>query len=374
MKRLFSRGATLLVLGVLILSLAACSGPGVVGNTSGAAEGAEGSDSQDVSDDETSDHNTQNETELNTEPDEITDGSEKKLMRVGISQFIEHDALDASREGFIDGLALAGYIEGETLEITFSNAQGDAANSQTIAQQLAAGEYDILVGIATTAAQPMVNLIKDTPVLVTSIADPVYGGLVESLEEPGANVTGTKDSNPAADQVDLLLEMFPEIETVAVMHSSSEPNGVIQGEIAVAALEERGINVLHQTVANSNDLQSVVEGTIGLVDAWYISTDNLFASSMGIISQVGAEANMPIMVGERNMMEGGALATISLDYYDSGLQIAELAVEIFEEGTDPGTIPVRLPRYFNTYVNEEYAARIGYEIPQAILDRATPRG
>lgn len=333
MRHLLRRGAMLLSISVFALSLAACTG---------------------------------------SKPSDSTGISTDDNVVIGISQYVEHAALDAARQGFIDHLADEGYIEGENLTIKFQNAQGDPANAQTIAQQFASDSFDLILAIATPTAQALANAISDTPILVTAVTDPADAGLVDSNEAPGTNVSGTSDLNPVDEQIDLLTRLVPDAKTVAVMYASSEPNSVLQGELALDALSSRGLTGELYTTATSNDLQSVIESSVGKVDAWYIPTDNLFASSMGIVKQVAQDANIPVIIGEKNMMDAGGLATVALDYYELGKMTAVMAIDILKNGQDPADMPIQYQEDPRIYINQDFANEIGLEIPAAILKEAAP--
>lgn len=342
----------------LAVTITACTGTGGNETTTGTAA-------------ETGTENaTQDSTEETPTSTGATGETGGEVIRIGISQYVEHDALDAAREGFLDKLAELGYREGENLELTIQNAQAEQANAQTIAQNFATMDFDLILAIATPTAQALANLIDDTPILVTAVTDPQDAELVVTNEAPGRNVSGTSDLNPVAEQIDLLTRLVPDVETVAIMYASSEPNSVIQGKMAEAALEAKGLNAVFYTVAVSNDLQSVIESSVGQVDAWYIPTDNMFASSMGIVSQVATDAGIPVIAGEKNAMDAGALATVSLDYYVLGEMTAEMAVEILDEGANPAEMPIRYQDNPQIYVNESFAQAIGLEIPEDILAEA----
>lgn len=333
MKQILRRGAMLLSITVLAATVAACSG-------------------------------TTNKTDASKNTNTDT-------LKVGIAQYMEHDALDASRQGFLDRLAEAGYIEGENLTIDLQNAQGDPSNALTIAQKFAGDSaLDLILAIATPTAQALANQITDTPILVTAVTDPQDAGLVETNDAPGRNITGTSDLNPVKEQVELLIELVPDVSTVGILYAASEQNSVLQGELVIAELEAHGLKGELYTTPSSNDLQSVIESSVGKVDAWYIPTDNLFASSMGTVRQVSVDAKIPVMIGEYNMMKAGGLATVALDYYALGETTAEMALDIIENGTDPASMPIQYQTDPQVYVNEEVAAEIGLSIPESVLSRA----
>ncbi len=303
---------------------------------------------------------------------EAVKSGEKKQMRIAISQFVEHDALDESRIGFLERLAEHGYVEGENLTVNLQNAQGEPSNAQTIAQNITSvsKDLDLILGIATPSAEALVNLIDDVPILITAVTDPATSHLVASNEQPGNNVTGTSDLNPIKEQIDLLMRLAPDVKSVAVIYAASESNSVYQGELAMDYLAEVGLEGTIYATPSSNDLQSVIESSVGKVDAWYIPTDNVIASAMGIIRQVAVDNKIPVIAGEVNAMNNGALATVSLDYYTLGSMAADMAVEIFEDGKDPAEMAIRYQTDPKIHVNEAFAAEIGLEIPDDILAEA----
>ncbi|MFP4022018.1 MAG: ABC transporter substrate-binding protein, partial [Halanaerobium sp.] len=151
---------------------------------------------------------------------------------IGISQFVEHPSLDLAREGFIDQLAEEGFVEDENLKIDTQNAQAEFSTAQTIAQRFKQNSPDLILAIATPSAQTAANIISDIPVLITAVTDPVEAGIVESMENPGANITGTTDMNPVAKQIELIEQFLPEIKTLGVLYNPGEVNSTVQVELA----------------------------------------------------------------------------------------------------------------------------------------------
>lgn len=293
-------------------------------------------------------------------------GASSDSIKIGISQYIQHGALDLALEGFLDRLEEKGYEEGKNLILDIQNAQGENSNTHTIASKFAADKKDLILAIATPSAQALANQIKDVPIVVTAVTDPADAGLVDSNEKPGANITGTSDLNPVKEQVELLKLLVPDVKTVGIMYASSEANSVLQGKLVADELDKHQIKHELYTVAHSNDLQSVIESSVGKVDAWYIPTDNMFASSMGIVRQVATAANMPVIIGEENMMNEGAHATVALDYYKLGQMTADMAIDILENGTDPASMPIQYQEDPIVYINDDFAAEIGLEIPDEV--------
>ena len=293
-------------------------------------------------------------------------------LKIGVSQLAEHPALDASYEGFVDALKEAGYVDGENMEIDFNNAQGDPSNCETIASKLVNNKSDLILAIATNAAQACAAKTTEIPILFTAVTDPVIAGLCNSTEEPGTNVSGSSDLNPVTAQINLLKTLIPDAEKIAIMYCSAEDNSIVQADMAKAACDEAGLEYTEATVADSNQIQSVTESLIGKVDAIYIPTDNLLAEGMATVTMVANANHLPVIAGESNMVVNGALATYGLDYYQIGKLAGEMAVDILKDGADVSKIPVAyLPEEnCELTINTTAAAELGIEIPQDMLDDA----
>lgn len=179
---------------------------------------------------------------------------EQETANVGIPQFMEHNSLTTAKDGFIAELDDAGYVDGESINFDVMNAQGDQPNLQSISEQLS-GNNDLMLSIATPAAQPLATAEQEKPLLFTAVPDPVDVGLVESNDAPGANSTGTSDIVPIKEQIQLLLSIVPDAETIGIIYNSSEPNSEIQTNMAIEELKVSGVTVQVSTVTTTNDVQ-----------------------------------------------------------------------------------------------------------------------
>ena len=299
-------------------------------------------------------------------PADATDAPEEggeAAYRVGIIQLTEHAALDAARQGFEDALNASGL----NVTIETQNAQGEQTICATIATKFVNDKVDLILAIATPAAQAAAQATKDIPILVTAVTDPASSGLVASNEVPGGNVSGTSDMNPVEDQANLLVQLVPEAKTVGIMYRSSEDNSVLQAEMAQEALEALGLTVEIFTCADGTEVQAVAQSAASQVDALYIPTDNLMADTIATISMVCTPAGVPIICGESNMVDGGGTATYGIDYYRLGEQTAAQAIRILSEGADISTMPIE---YYSAelelVVNEDVMAQLGLTVPESL--------
>lgn len=288
----------------------------------------------------------------------------EEVYKIGICQLTEHVALDAAYEGFVDGLAEAGYVDGENIELDHQNAQGDQSNCPTIASKLVNDQSDLILAIATPAAQACANATEEIPILVTAVTDPAVSGLVEDNEAPGSNISGTSDLTPVKEQLDLMMKLLPDTEKIAILYCSSESNSEIQAELAMEAAEELGIETMEATVSSSNEIQQVVQNLIGKVDAIYAPTDNMIAAGMQTVSLIANPAGLPVICGEEGMVKNGGLATNGINYYNLGKQTAAMAVKILEGEADPATMPIEYLKDVETVINAATVEELGIEIPE----------
>jgi len=288
-------------------------------------------------------------------------------MKIGVIQLVEHSALDANYKGFVDGLAEAGYVDGQNIAITYDNAQGEQANCVTIAQKLINNRSDMIFAIATPAAQAVANLTSDIPVLISSVTDPESANLVKSNALPGTNVTGTSDLTPCAAQIQLLKKLLPNAKTVAMLYCSSEQNSIFQINLAKAECDKQGLKYIDATVSNSNEIQQVVQSLVGKVDAIYAPTDNMIAAGMATVAQVANENKIPTICGESGMCLAGGLATYGVDYYELGKQTAAMAVKILKGEAKPAEMPIEYLANCTFEYNKETAEKLGITIPADLL-------
>lgn len=280
---------------------------------------------------------------------------------VGVLQLVEHGSLNAAYEGFKEGLAEAGYTEGENLTIEYQNAQNSQDNLKSMSERLVNASPDLLLGIATPAAVSLANETTDTPIVVTAVTDLVGAKLADSNEEPGRNITGTSDMVPIEQQINLLLSIVPDAKTIGIMYNAGEANSKIQADLAEESLKAAGVDVKVLTANTTNDVQQVTTSLAKDVDGIYVPTDNTFASAAAIVGEVAKETKTPIVAGSVEQVDDGALATYGIDYKSLGIQTGKLAAKILDGDAEPATTPVETADNLELVVNEEMAAALGID-------------
>lgn len=290
---------------------------------------------------------------------------DEKVFQIGIVQLAEHPAMDEATRGFKEFLTEK---LGDKVQFNVQNAQGEQTNCTTIVNQFVSSKVDLIMANATNAVKAAREATSDIPVVGTSVTDYVSCGLVASNEAPGANVTGASDMNPVTVQVDLMKTLCPEVKTVGIVINSGEENSAIQAEEAKTAFEAEGFAVKIYSVADTNEIQTVVTAACNEVDAFYEPTDNLIAANVPTMSNITTAAGKPVICGEGGMCDSGFLATYAISYYELGRAAGEQAYNILVNGADPATTPIFFFDVSNLslVINEENAAELGITIPEEL--------
>lgn len=299
-----------------------------------------------------------------------SDSSRSGEYKVGVVQLVEHPALDAANQGFIEALQAEGLAD----KISFDqqNAQADQSNLNSIAQRFVSDRKNLILAIATPAAQAMANATHDIPILATAVTDYESAKLVKSNEQPGGNVSGTSDLNPVEQQVDLILQVMPDVKTIGTIYSSSEVNSQLQVEKMKAYAATKGIAVREVTVSNVNDIQQAAQSLVADgVQAVYVPTDNVVASAISNLVSVTDSAKIPVFGGEDNQVKGGAMMSLSVDYHQLGYQTGLMAAKILRGEAKIEDMPVEIQKEFKLVVNKEKLDKLGITLPQEIMDKAS---
>ncbi|MDP5253720.1 ABC transporter substrate-binding protein [Vibrio sp. HB161653] len=293
-----------------------------------------------------------------------------KQATVAVSQIVEHPALDATRQGLLDGLKQHGYVEGENLDFEYKTAQGNPAIAAQIARQFVGEQPDVLVGIATPTAQSLASSTRSIPVVFTAVTDPVGAKLVKTLKQPGGNVTGLSDLSPVAQHVELIKEMMPSVQRIGVVYNPGEANAVSLMALLKRSAAEQGIEIVEATALKSADVQSATQVVAGKSDIIYALIDNTVASAIEGMIVAANQAKVPVFGAATSYVKRGAIASLGFDYYQIGVQTADYVSQILA-GKKPGELDVKVATGSDLVINQTAANKLGFTIPQSVLDRAT---
>lgn len=296
--------------------------------------------------------------------------TKKETYRVGVLQLVSHPALDQIYEGIKEGLADEGLEEGKNLKLLFQNGQGDQSKLNTMSQQLVQDKADVLVGIATPAAQALDNNVKkkDIPIVLGAITDPKGAGLVASNDKPGANITGVSDQPPVGEIIQLAKKLLPNAKKVGMLYSSSEMNSQFQVAEATKKAESLGLEVVNKPVATTNEVAQTVQVLAQEVDFVFIPLDNTIANAMETVSQEATKQKLPVFPSVETMVEQGGVATVGISQKELGVQTGKMAAKIAKGESDPATTPIYTFSKGETIVNRAQAELFGINVDQLDSD------
>lgn len=287
--------------------------------------------------------------------------SQSKKFNVGICQLVQHEALDAATQGFKDALTEA---LGDAVVFDEQNASGDIPTCATICNNFAASKVDLILANATPALQAAVAATDKIPILGTAITE--YGVALDIADfsgTVGGNVSGTSDLAPLDQQAKMIVDLFPDAETVAILYCSAEANSVYQAAVVKDSLEAAGLKVNISTFADSNDVATVTQAACAEADVLYIPTDNTAASCAEAIGNIAEPAGVPIITGEEGPCKICGVATLTINYYDLGKTTGQMAAKILKGEADISTMPVEyFPNPVKKY-NPELAEKYNVSIP-----------
>lgn len=283
----------------------------------------------------------------------------KTTYKVGITQIVEHPSLDAATDGFKKALEEAGL----TVEYDEQIAQGDQNNNQTIANNFVGEQVDLIFANSTPSAQGALNATKDIPIVFTSVTDPVGAGLVEAMDKPGANITGTTDTHPdAIPNTVAFIDKYFEGKKVGMIYNAGEQNSVAQVDLVKKAMEGTDLEVVEVSVSTSAEVKQAAESLVGSADVIYIITDNTVVSALESVVAVANENDIPLFVGELDSVARGGFAAYGFDYYDIGFEAGQMAAQILKGEKTAADLPVQYPQNLKLQINKKAAAEMGIEI------------
>lgn len=285
--------------------------------------------------------------------------ADEKTYKVGILQYVEHPSLNEATKGFKAALKESGL----KVEYDEQNAQGDPANNTTAANNLVGAGNDLIFANATPSAQAVQTATADIPVLFTSVTDAMGAELIQSMEKPGANVTGTVDTHPEAipNTVKFIANEL-KAKKLGMVYNAGEQNSRAQVDIVKKEAKKYGVEVVEASANTSADVKQATESLVSKVDAYYIITDNTVVSALDSVLDVATDKKIPVMVGELDSVKRGGFGAYGFSYYDIGYEAGQMAVQILKDGKKPADIPAAYPANLKFEVNKETADKLGIKI------------
>lgn len=289
-----------------------------------------------------------------------------KTYTIGLAQLVDHTSLNTIREAIIDEFEQLGYTDGDNITIDYQNAAGQVSNLDTIMAGYEAEGVDAIIAIATPTAQSAQNYSANIPVIFSAVSDPVGADLVESLEVPGGNITGTSDEVQVDQIVDLILEIFPDTKTVGCLYNAGEANSVTNIANFTAYAESKGLTVETATGTDLTTMQQAADVLCTKVDVLFSPNDNTVASGMSALGEIAVSHAIPYFVGADSMVQDGGFATVGIDYEELGRETARMTIDILN-GADPASMAVKIFKDdLNVYINEKVMKELGVSLPDSV--------
>ncbi|NLD20600.1 MAG: ABC transporter substrate-binding protein [Clostridiales bacterium] len=290
-------------------------------------------------------------------------------VKIGLVQLVEHPSLDQIRESIIAELEEEGYVDGENIVIDYQNAQNEQSNLKTICQGFVADDVDMIAAITTPAAQVAMGETTDIPIVFAGVTDPVAAGIVEGLDNPGGNITGTSDAISIEQIMELAQEITPGFKTVGALYNSSETNSAVTVDALKVYAAGKGFQVEEAAITSTNEIQQAAQNLSKKCDIVFSPTDNTVASAISSANEVFIDAKIPFYVGADSMVKDGALATLGVNYEYLGQETAKMMIEVIN-GEEPGKMAVRTMKETGIYVNSQTASDMGITIPKSVMEKA----
>lgn len=288
-----------------------------------------------------------------------TESEDTKTFTIGVTQIVEHPSLNAAYEGFQKAIEDAGL----EVEYEYQNAQNDNSLNSTIANNLVSSGVDLIFANSTPSAQAVTALTEDIPIVFTSVTNAVDAQLVDSMESPGGNVTGTVDTQPdAIPSTIAFLKNELGAKNVGMVFNSGEQNSRSSVDAVKEEMAKVGLNVVEASVSASAEVKQATESLIGKVDSLYIITDNTVVSALESVVDVANEHKLPMMVGEFDSVKRGGLGAYGFEFYDIGYEAGEMAVKILKGESTPAEIPVQYPQNLKFVLNKDTVDALGIEV------------
>ena len=308
---------------------------------------------------------TTEESAASEEAGETTGSGE--TYTIGLCNYVDDASLNQIVENIEAQLEVLGEEYGVTFEVSSDNCQGDQTVLEQITANFIADDVDLMIGVATPVAMAMQAATEDTdiPVVFSAVSDPVGSELVDSLEEPGSNVTGTSDYLDTNAIFDLIFEADPDADLIGLLYDVGQDSSTTAIEEAKAYLDEKGIEYVERTGTTVDEVMLAADALVADgVDAVFTPSDNTIMTAELSIYETFNEAGIPHYAGADSFALNGAFLGYGVDYANLGVETANMAADILVNGSDPATTAVMTFDNGTATINEETCEAIGWDLDE----------
>ena len=285
---------------------------------------------------------------------------EEKIFKIGVSQIVDHPALNDAKQGFKDALEKAGI----KVEYDDKIANNEMATQNLIMQQFATDKKDLVYAITTPTAQAAKNQITDIPIIIASVTDPKGAGLTGV-----ANITGTSGAAPINENLELMRELFPKAKKIGIIYNSSEANSVSEVNNLKKLAVSKGFEVIEKSVTNGSELVAAANLIAKDSDIYYAIQDNTVASYFHTILEILNKEKVPVFGTNDIYSNAGGFVSQGTTDYGIGYRAGEIAVEILKNGKKPSDIPIETVKNLKIDINKENMELLGIKLTDEILKK-----
>lgn len=287
-----------------------------------------------------------------------TNKNSDEQFKIGLSQLIEHPALDASKQGFVDELKNLGV----NAVIDEKSAQNDITNAKTIAEKFVKDDVDLIFSIATITAQATKKAIEgtDIPMVFTAVTDPVYSQLVKAMDVTDSNITGVIDAAPIKENLQIFKDLKEDVKVIGIIYNTGESNSEVQVNQTTEIAEELGLRIEAVGITSTNDIPQAVDTVSKKADGLYIITDNLVASSISLVANLAEEKKLITVSADGTHVDEGIMVSKGISYYEIGRQSAVIAKQILVDKVKVEDIPVQTSPNLDKIVNAKVMESLGF--------------
>ena len=287
----------------------------------------------------------------------------KKVFKVGICNYVDDASLNQINENIQNELKKIGEENGVTFEISYDNCNADSNVLSQIISNFIADEVDLMVGIATPVAMAMQSATEDIPIVFSAVSDPVGAELVDSLEIPGANITGTSDYLDTNAIMNLIFAQNPDTKTVGLLYDIGQDSSTAPIADAKAFLDEKGVKYVEHTGTNAAEVQQAAQAMVNdKVDAVFTPTDNTIMNAELSIYETFANSGIPQYTGADSFALNGAFLGYGVDYANLGVETARMISQILIDGKSPAELSVMTFDNGTATINTDTCSALGYDI------------
>ena len=289
----------------------------------------------------------------------------KDAFKVGIVKFVDHASLNQIEDSLsarLDEIAGQDQVSFEKLSY---NGNADGSQLQQIGSELVSQGVDVIVAIATPAAQILQAATEDEgiPIVFSAVTDPVGANLVKSNEEPGGNLTGTSDALNTETVMNLIFAADEKADKIGLLYSNSEDASKLPIEEAKAYLDKKGVAYVEKTGTTTDEVNAAVDALIAEeVDAIFTPTDNTIMNAELAIFEKLQEAGIPHYAGADSFALNGAFLGFGVNYVDLGIETANMVADMLENGKTPAQVPVVTFDSGIATINTQTAEAIGIDL------------